>query len=240
MDIAISRAKFRLSFDSFNRVPAIKQFCRGNDASTQFDEAASSLVTFLKETRSLSVGHKGIGSKLAASCPLTRVKVLLRLRAAPISRRACVSSEFLARKGRIGGEERFKLERRGERRESSLRFETLCCLTARKKKRKRRVRWVSGENLWRIFMEMQILFSPMNALRKRKMHAKDGNLPFSDRDPFNSANKTSLLCNYVVSPEGSVTVSINLSLTFQPYLSSFRNGNCAIKVNEGINPIYMC
>lgn len=138
MDIAISRAKFRLSFDSFNRVPAIKQFCRGNDASTQFDEAASSLVTFLKETRSLSVGHKGIGSKLAASCPLTRVKVLLRLRAAPISRRACVSSEFLARKGRIGGEERFKLERRGERRESSLRFETLCCLTARKKKKEKK------------------------------------------------------------------------------------------------------
>lgn len=44
------------------------------------------------------------------------------------------------------------------------------------------------ENLLRIFMEMQILFQPMNVLRKR---AKDGNLPFSDRDPFNSGNKRS-------------------------------------------------
>lgn len=142
---------------------------------------------------------------------------------------------------REGSEERRDLNWRGGGKEGVLpAIRDALLLNRTKKKRKRRVRWVSGENLWRIFMEMQILFSPMNALRKRKMHAKDGNLPFSDRDPFNSANKTSLLCNYVVSPEGSVTVSINLSLTFQPYLSSFRNGNCAIKVNEGINPIYMC
>lgn len=142
---------------------------------------------------------------------------------------------------REGSEERRDLNWRGGGKEGVLpAIRDALLLNRTKKKRKRRVRWVSGENLWRIFMEMQILFSPMNALRKRKMHAKDGNLPFSDRDPFNSANKTSLLCNYVVSPEGSVTVSINLSLTFQPYLSSFRNGNCAIKVNEGINLIYMC
>lgn len=121
---------------------------------------------------------------------------------------------------REGSEERRDLNWRGGGKEGVLpAIRDALLLNRTKKKRKRRVRWVSGENLWRIFMEMQILFSPMNALRKRKMHAKDGNLPFSDRDPFNSANKTSLLCNYVVSPEGSVTVSINLSLTFQPYLS---------------------
>lgn len=40
-------------------------------------------------------------------------------------------------------------------------------------------------------MEMQILFARMNVLCKQR--SKDGNLPFSDRDPFNSGNKRSVV-----------------------------------------------
>lgn len=111
---------------------------------------------------------------------------------------ASTSSAYLARRPSFSleREERGSKERRERRDPSKLEAReggnlTLCCLTAERRSRMGKKRHESDgcpENLLRIFMEMQISFQPMNVLRKR---AKDGNLPFSDRDPFNSGNKRS-------------------------------------------------